>query len=40
MKNISSIALLALLGSADSKKCPFGFGGSNDDDSSHPKVES
>lgn len=39
MNKTSSVVLLALLGQADTKKCPFGFGGS-DDDSAHPKVES
>ncbi len=38
MNQISSVALVALLGSADAKKCPFGFGGKDDD--AHPKVES
>lgn len=36
---MSSLVLLALLGSTDAKKCPFGFGGS-DDEPEHPKVES
>ena len=38
MNKISQLTLIALLGQTDAKKCPFGFGGSDDD--SHPKVES
>lgn len=38
MNKISQLTLIALVGQAEAKKCPFGFGGSDED--SHPKVES
>ena len=39
MNKTNSVVLLALFGQAEAKKCPFGFGGSDEADSAHPKVE-